>query len=90
MRAVIGGDARSLAVAAASVVAKTTRDHIMERLDRRYPEYGFARHKGYPTEAHRAALRQHGLSPVHRRCFCSWLDAEALAARQGCLDFAVT
>jgi ribonuclease HII len=87
MHAVVGGDGRSLAVAAASVIAKTTRDHIMERLDHRYPEYGFARHKGYGTAAHRAALQQHGLSPVHRRGFCTWLETAAMAARQGSFDF---
>lgn len=88
LRAVVGGDARSLAIAAASVVAKVARDRIMERLDKRYPQYGFGRHKGYPTPAHREALRQHGLSPVHRRRFCAWLGEEAAAARQGRLEFA--
>jgi ribonuclease HII len=88
VEAVIGGDARSLAIAAASVVAKETRDRIMRRLDRRYPVYGFAKHKGYATEAHRQALREHGMSPVHRRSFCGWLEAEAALARQGRFDFA--
>ena len=78
-RGVVGGDARSLAIAAASVVAKTTRDRIMERLDRRYPEYGFARHKGYGTAAHRAAVVEHGLSPAHRRCFCAGILAAGAA-----------
>lgn len=88
--AVVGGDARSLAIAAASVVAKVTRDRIMERLHERYPGYGFAQHKGYPTPAHRAALRLHGLSPVHRRSFCTWLDAETVSARQSTFRFAAT
>jgi ribonuclease HII len=87
IEAVVGGDARSLAVAAASVVAKTTRDRIMLRLDRLYPQYGFARHKGYATEAHRDALRAHGLSPVHRHAFCGFLAAEELLRRQGTLAF---
>lgn len=87
IEAVVEGDARSLAVAAASVIAKTTRDRIMMRLDRRYPEYGFARHKGYATSAHRQALRQFGLTPEHRRGFCGFLEAERLAGRQGRLAF---
>ena len=87
VQAVVRGDALSLAVAAASVVAKVSRDRIMLRLDRRYPGYGFARHKGYGTLAHREALRRLGLSPVHRRCFCSFLEAEAAAALQATLEF---
>lgn len=83
LEAVVGGDGRSLAIAAASVIAKETRDRIMRRLDRRYPEYGFARHKGYASRSHRALLLQHGLSPVHRRSFCGFLEA----ARQGALPF---
>jgi len=82
LEAVIGGDARSLAVAAASVIAKTTRDRIMQRLDARFPEYGFAQHKGYGTPAHREALRRHGLTPYHRRQFCGFLAAEELWSRQ--------
>jgi ribonuclease HII len=88
IEAVVEGDSRSLAVAAASVIAKTIRDRIMQRLDRRYPEYGFAQHKGYATSAHRQALRQHGLSPEHRRGFCGFLEAERLAGLQGSLSFA--
>ena len=53
-------------VSAASVIAKVLRDRVMIALDRLYPQYGFARHKGYPTEAHRNAVRTFGLSPVHR------------------------
>ena len=85
--AVVKGDQKSLAVAAASVVAKVARDRIMLRLDRRFPGYGFARHKGYSTPSHMQALRELGLSPVHRRRFCTWLEAEAAAARQTRLDF---
>ncbi len=66
---VVGGDARSLSIAAASVIAKVTRDRIMIACDPEFPEYGFARHKGYGTAAHLAALEDHGPSPVHRRSF---------------------
>lgn len=66
---VVGGDARSLSIAAASVIAKVTRDRIMIACDPDYPEYGFARHKGYGTAAHLAALENHGPSDVHRRSF---------------------
>jgi len=67
--AVIGGDARLLSVAAASVVAKVGRDRIMERLDRVWPDYGFARHKGYGTPEHLAALRKLGPCRLHRYSF---------------------
>lgn len=67
--AVIKGDARSLAVAAASILAKVERDEIMIALHDEYPVYGFDRHKGYPTKAHLEALRVHGASPHHRRSF---------------------
>lgn len=66
---VVGGDARSLSIAAASILAKVTRDRAMARLDPRWPAYGFARHQGYPTAAHRAALAAHGPCPHHRRGF---------------------
>jgi ribonuclease HII len=65
----VGGDSRSFSVAAASIIAKVTRDRIMEGLDRIYPGYGFARHKGYATRAHREAITRLGVSPVHRRSF---------------------
>src|SRR5690606_35374906 len=64
--AVPGGDARSNSGAAASVSAKVHRDHLMDQLDRLYPEYGFARHKGYPTPEHRRALARYGPCPEHR------------------------
>ena len=67
--AVVRGDGRSLSIAAASVVAKVTRDRIMGALDADFPAYGWARHKGYPTAAHYAALAAHGPSPHHRRSF---------------------
>jgi ribonuclease HII len=80
---VVGGDAKSLAIAAASVLAKCARDRAMQRLDRLYPGYGFARHKGYATEEHMQALRQRGMSPAHRQRFCRFLEAEAALERQG-------
>jgi ribonuclease HII len=68
-RPIVGGDAQSLSIAAASVVAKVTRDRLMARLDVEYPQYGFLQHKGYATEGHYAALAAHGPSPHHRRTF---------------------
>lgn len=67
--ALIKGDRRSLSIAAASVLAKTARDARLEALEQEYPGYGFARHKGYGTAAHRAALQQLGPCPQHRRSF---------------------
>ncbi len=68
-RAVVGGDATVACIAAASVLAKVERDRIMVELDRAYPGYGFADHKGYACPAHLEALRRLGPSPVHRRSF---------------------
>ena len=67
--AVIGGDARSASIAAASILAKVARDRYMEEMDRLYPEYGFEAHKGYPTRLHYERLRQYGPCPIHRRSF---------------------
>ncbi len=67
--AIIGGDGLSLSIAAASVIAKVTRDRIMEEMDVLFPQYGFRRHKGYATPEHLAALREHGPSPFHRFSF---------------------
>jgi len=67
--AIVHGDSRSLSIAAASVVAKVVRDDHMRKLDAVYPEYGFARHKGYGSTAHIQALFEYGPSPVHRRTF---------------------
>jgi ribonuclease HII len=67
--AIVKGDATQPAISAASILAKTARDHVMEQLDTRHREYGFAIHKGYPTPAHLAALKAHGPSSVHRRSF---------------------
>ena len=66
---VVRGDTRCLSIAAASVVAKVTRDRLMVRLHEDYPHYGWAQHKGYPTAEHYAALAAHGPSPHHRRSF---------------------
>jgi ribonuclease HII len=67
--AIIKGDARCHAIAAASILAKTTRDALMRRYDDEFPGYGFADHKGYPTEAHRDAIRRLGPCAIHRRSF---------------------
>ena len=69
MRAVVRGDQSEPCISAASILAKQHRDRQMLELDRQYPQYQFARHKGYPTELHREMLREHGVSPVHRRSF---------------------
>jgi ribonuclease HII len=67
--AIVGGDGRSLSIAAASVIAKVTRDRIMDEMDAIYPQYGFRRHKGYATPEHLVALREHGPCPLHRFSF---------------------
>lgn len=69
VKTVVKGDSRSANIAAASVLAKVTRDLYMEELAEKYPEYGFEIHKGYGTKAHYAALTEHGASPVHRQTF---------------------
>ena len=66
---IIKGDAKCYSIAAASIIAKVTRDRIMREWDKVYPEYGFEKHKGYGTAAHIAAIREHGLCPIHRRSF---------------------
>ena len=66
---IIKGDAKSVSIAAASVLAKVTRDHMMIEYDKLYPEYGFAKHKGYGTKVHMDAIREHGICPIHRRSF---------------------
>ncbi len=68
-RTVVGGDGLSVSIAAASIIAKVTRDRFMARLDAEHPGYGFARHKGYGTAAHQAALARLGPSPQHRKSF---------------------
>lgn len=90
-RNLVEGDRRSASVAAASIVAKVTRDRIMEEAHREFPLYGFVRHKGYATPEHREALERHGPCPLHRRTFAGiwsqltlfsrtelqWIDADA-------------
>lgn len=66
---IIKGDAKSQSIAAASIVAKVTRDHLMEEYDKLYPEYGFAKHKGYGTATHIKAIKEYGPCPIHRRTF---------------------
>lgn len=67
---VISGDAKSESIAAASIIAKVTRDRLLIEHDKKYPEYGFAKHKGYGTKAHIEAIRTYGLTPIHRPSFC--------------------
>ena len=68
-KTVIGGDGKSLSIAAASIIAKVTRDRVMHSLDEQYPQYGFTLHKGYATRAHYAALAKWGPTNIHRRSF---------------------
>lgn len=71
---VVSGDAKSCSIAAASILAKVTRDRGCVDLDREYPMYGIAKHKGYPTKDHMNAVREHGPSPIHRKTFLKFLD----------------
>ena len=73
---VVKGDAKSCSIAAASILAKVTRDRGCIELDKQYPEYGIAKHKGYPTKDHMDAVRKYGPSPIHRRTFLKFLDNE--------------
>jgi ribonuclease HII len=66
---IVKGDAQSISIAAASIIAKVSRDRLMEHYELYYPEYGMARHKGYPTRAHKVAIQAHGCSPIHRHTF---------------------
>jgi len=66
---IIGGDGKSLSIACASIIAKVYRDHILNAYDKIFPQYGFAQHKGYPTKAHRLAIKRHGACIIHRRTF---------------------
>ena len=74
VQTVVKGDSRSANIAAASILAKVTRDEIMEAMAEEYPQYGFEIHKGYGTKAHMDALRQYGPSPIHRKKFIRFLD----------------
>ena len=71
---VVKGDAKSASIAAASILAKVTRDRGCIELDREYPEYGIAKHKGYPTKDHMDAVRKYGVAPIYRRSFLKFLD----------------
>ena len=71
---VVKGDAKSYSIAAASILAKVTRDRQCLELDKEYPEYGIAKHKGYPTKDHMEAVRQYGVAPIYRRSFLKFLD----------------
>ena len=81
-KAIVSGDALSPSIAAASILAKVTRDRMCIDMDAEYPQYGFAKHKGYPTPAHKLAVYEFGPCPYHRRSFLSFLekDREKLAA----------
>lgn len=68
-KAIIKGDSKSISIAAASIIAKVTRDDMMLDLHKKYPKYGFDRHKGYPTQVHKQAILDHGPCPAHRRTF---------------------
>ena len=76
-RAIIGGDAKSPSIAAASILAKVARDRDCITLDEQYPQYGIAKHKGYGTKQHMDALRTYGPSPIHRKQFIRFLDKDA-------------
>jgi ribonuclease HII len=83
-RAVVDGDEKSAAIAAASIVAKVTRDRLMRRMDALFPQYGFSSHVGYITPGHSRTVREHGPSRIHRRSFQAlcYLSEEELAARE--------
>ena len=66
VKCIVKGDCKSMSIAAASIIAKVTRDNIMQKYDEQYPQYGFARHKGYGTRRHVQALQEFGPSPIHR------------------------
>ncbi|GFR51375.1 hypothetical protein Agub_g13802, partial [Astrephomene gubernaculifera] len=88
-RTVVKGDATCSCIAAASCIAKVTRDRLMLELDKQYPQYGFAQHKGYGVPAHMEAIRTHGPSAVHRRSFepiksmTGWSREEMLRQERG-------
>lgn len=77
MQAIVGGDATVAEISAASILAKVVRDAELVELDKQYPQYGFAKHKGYGTAEHLAALREHGATPIHRRSFAPVRNALA-------------
>ncbi len=75
-KAVVKGDSHSMSIAAASILAKVTRDRMCEEMDKAYPQYGIAKHKGYGTKEHMEALRQYGPSPIHRTKFIRFLNED--------------
>lgn len=75
---IIKGDAKSISIGAASIIAKVTRDRLMAEYDKEYPGYGFAKHAGYGTKAHRAAIRELGVTPIHRRSYLKKKFADLL------------
>ncbi|MEE9422023.1 MAG: ribonuclease HII [Gammaproteobacteria bacterium] len=81
-QAIVKGDSKVAAISAASIIAKVTRDHEMYELDAEYPGYGFAKHKGYPSKQHIAALQELGVSPVHR---CSYAPVKRVLEQRPCL-----
>lgn len=81
-QAIVRGDSLSVSIAAASIVAKVTRDRLMCEMDERYPEYGFARHKGYCTAEHLEAITKHGICEIHRRSFAPISSEEAPSCQQ--------
>ena len=82
-QSIIKGDATCYSISAASIIAKVTRDRIMRQWDEIYPQYGFAKHKGYGTKAHMEALRRHGPCPLHRRSFAPVSQMELSIPEQG-------
>lgn len=74
--AIVKGDGQCACIAAASILAKVSRDRLLIEMDRQYPEYGFAQHKGYGTKTHYAAIKQYGILPVHRRSFLKKMDSK--------------
>ncbi len=78
VQTLVGGDRLDRAISAASILAKVHRDELMQRIHLTFPQYGFDRHKGYPTSAHRAALVEHGPCPIHRRSFQPVIQARLL------------
>jgi ribonuclease HII len=81
MQAIVGGDALVAEISAASIIAKVARDAELVALDAVYPQYGFAKHKGYGTAEHLAALREHGATPIHRRSFAPVRNALSSAGK---------
>ncbi len=75
-KTVVGGDAKVASIAAASILAKVSRDRLCYEYDKKYPQYGFGKHKGYGTKAHMDAIKQYGPCPVHRPSFLKFLNKE--------------